>query len=190
MAAFRNAYRRSKGTMGWILAAVILALPWLTMSGALEIFLELNGINGESDHPRHKGKIEVLAWSWGASNSGTTHMGTDAGAGKASFQDISLTKWIDKSSPVLMLHLASGKHITDGKLYVARSGDKTDFLTFDIQNILVTSQSQGGSTGEDRLTENISLNFAAFTISYQQLATDGSTIGSPVTTSWNIVENK
>ena len=176
--------------MGWVLAVLFLALPWLSMSGALEFFLELNGIRGESLDPVHKEQIEVLAWSWGASNSGTTHMGSTGGTGKANFQDISLTKWIDKSTPLLMQNLANSKHITTGKLYVNSGTDKgTDFLIIEMTDILVTSQSMGGSGGEARLTENITLNFAAFKLTYQQLDSAGSPIGSPIITSWDIAAN-
>jgi type VI secretion system secreted protein Hcp len=187
MTAIRYAYSRSKGTMGWILAAMVLALPWLSMSGALEAFLELSGVKGESTHPVHKEKIDILSWSWGGTNSGSTHMG--GGGSRANFQDLSLTKWIDKSTPILMARMATGELFATGKLYIHKPTAKggVDLLTFEMKDILVTSQSMGGSGGEDRLTENISLNFAEFTLTYQQTATDGSTVGAPVSTSWDIV---
>ena len=59
---------------------------------AVDIFLKIEGINGEAQDTSHKKEIDVLAWSWGASQSGTTHSGGGGGSGKASFQDISITK--------------------------------------------------------------------------------------------------
>ncbi len=51
---------------------------------------------------KYKDEIDVLvAWSWGAAQSGTTHVGSGGGAGKVSVQDLSITKYIDKSSPTL-----------------------------------------------------------------------------------------
>src|SRR5262245_29190635 len=45
------------------------------------------------------GPFPVLAFSWGLSNTGTTHVGGGGGAGKANVQDLSLTKFIDEHSP-------------------------------------------------------------------------------------------
>ena len=71
----------------------------------------MDGIKGESVDSKHKDEIDVLAWSWGMSNSGSAHMGGGAGSGKVNVQDLSLTKYIDVSSPDLMLSCCNGKHI-------------------------------------------------------------------------------
>jgi type VI secretion system secreted protein Hcp len=47
---------------------------------AVDFFLKLDGIPGESKDKAHKGEIDVLAWSWGMSQSGTMHMGGEAAA--------------------------------------------------------------------------------------------------------------
>ena len=75
---------------------------------AVDIFLELEGIKGESKDDKHKDQIDVLSWSWGMAQSGTAHMGGGAGAGKVSVQDLNFTHYIDKSSPILMLHCCNG----------------------------------------------------------------------------------
>ena len=77
---------------------------------AVDMFLSLDGIKGESADKTQEGEIDVLAWSWGLSNTGTFHHGDGGGAGKANFQDISFTKYIDKSSADLLYSCASGKH--------------------------------------------------------------------------------
>jgi type VI secretion system secreted protein Hcp len=43
---------------------------------AVDMFLELEGIKGEAQDGKHKDKIDVLAWSWGMSQSGSTHAGS------------------------------------------------------------------------------------------------------------------
>src|SRR5262245_21929107 len=91
---------------------------------AVDMFLKLDKIDGESADKAHKGEIDVLAWSWGASNSGSAHMGGGAGAGKVNVQDISFTKYIDKSSPSLFLSCANGKHIPTATLVVRKAGEK------------------------------------------------------------------
>ena len=85
------------------------------------------------------------------SQSGTFHMGGGGGSGKANFQDISVTKWIDKSSPDLMNYCATGDHFTDAKLIVRKAAGKKpiEYLTIDMKKVLVTSVSTGGSGGEE-----------------------------------------
>jgi type VI secretion system secreted protein Hcp len=127
---------------------------------AVDMFLELDGIKGEAADKAHKDTIDILAWSWGLSNTGTFQQGTGGGAGKANFQDISVTKYVDKSSADLMYSCASGKPLATGKLYVRKAGENPlEYLTYEFSNILVSSVSTGGSSGDERLTENVTLNF-------------------------------
>ena len=159
---------------------------------AVDMFLKLDDppvIQGESTDKVHHDEIDVLAWSWGMSNSGTTHVGGGAGAGKANFQDISITKYVDKSSPALMLHAANGDHIADGTLVVRKAGTTPlEYLVYEFKDILVTSVSTGGSGGEDRLTENISLNFAQIKVTYTEQTNTGGA-GPTHIFNWNIPLN-
>jgi len=77
---------------------------------AVDMFLNLDGVKGESQDKVHTKEIDVLAWSWGMANSGTAHVGGGAGSGKVSVQDLSFTKYVDSSSPNLMLNCCNGKH--------------------------------------------------------------------------------
>ena len=70
---------------------------------AVDMFIKIGELKGEAQDDTHKGEIDVLAWSWGMSQSGTTHMGSGGGAGKVSVQDLSFTKYVDMSSTELML---------------------------------------------------------------------------------------
>ena len=137
---------------------------------AIDMFLNMGDkIKGETQDSVQKaaGDIDVLAWSWGASNAGSFHSGGGGGAGKASFQDISITKYLDKSSPALLIALAKGTHIPVCKLLVRKAGEgQQKYLEMTFTKVLVTSLSTGGSGGEDRLTENITLNFAEVKFEY------------------------
>ncbi|HYZ71955.1 MAG TPA: type VI secretion system tube protein Hcp, partial [Chthoniobacterales bacterium] len=68
---------------------------------AVDMFLKINGVDGESKDKAHSKQIDVLAWSWGLSNTGSAHVGGGAGSGKVNVQDISITKWVDSASPKL-----------------------------------------------------------------------------------------
>ena len=68
---------------------------------AMDMFIKIGELKGASRDKVHKDEIEidVLAWSWGISNSGSAQVGGGAGSGKCSVQDLSFTKYIDKASP-------------------------------------------------------------------------------------------
>jgi type VI secretion system secreted protein Hcp len=142
---------------------------------AVDMFLKIEGIKGESADSAHKDEIDVLAWSWGASQSGTMHVGGGGGAGKANFQDISVTKWVDKSSHALLKAVSTGQHIKEVLLTVRKAGEKPlEYIKLTVKDCLISSVSSGGSGGEDRLTENISINFGNFAYEYTPQKEDGS----------------
>lgn len=157
---------------------------------ALDIFLKIGSLKGESKDSVHKEAIDVLAWSWGMNNSGTAHIGTGAGAGKVAVQDLSFTKYIDKATPDLMLACCNGKHFPEAKLIVRKAGEKPlEYLIITLTDLIVTSVSTGGSGGEDKLTENVTLNFAKVKVDYkEQLATGGSGVAPSII--WDIAANK
>jgi len=157
---------------------------------AVAIFLQLEGIKGESKDAKHPNEIDVLSYSWGMTQAGTAHMGGGAGAGKVNVQDLNFTHYIDKSSPILMLHCCNGKHIKKAKLTVRKAGEKPlEYMTIELEDILVSHVSTGGSHGEDRLTENVSLNFAKVKTEYQEQLANGS--GGPKTEmKWDIPAGK
>ena len=156
---------------------------------AVDMFLELEGVKGESVDKVHKDKIDILAWSWGLSNTGTLHHGSGGGAGKANFQDISITKFIDAASPNLMLFCANGKHFAKGKLIIRKAGENPlEYLVIELTKVMVAAYSTGGSGGEERLTENITLNFAQMKLEYITQTEKGGK-GTPQVFGWNIAEN-
>ena len=142
---------------------------------AMDMFIQIGALKGESKDSVHKEKTDVLAWSWGMSNSGSAHTGGGSGAGKVNVQDLSFTKYIDKTTPDLMLAASNGKHFPDALLIVRKAGDKpVEYLTIKLDQVLVTSVTTGGSGGEDRLTENVTLNFAKVKLIYKAQKADGS----------------
>jgi type VI secretion system secreted protein Hcp len=156
---------------------------------AVDMFLELDGVKGESVDKAHKDKIDILAWSWGLSNSGTFHHGSGGGAGKASFNDITITKYIDAASPNIMLFCANGKHFAKGKIIVRKAGEKPlEYLTIEFDKVLVAAYSTGGGSGEERLTENVTLNFAKVKLEYVTQSEKGGK-GTPHAFAWDIAAN-
>jgi len=157
---------------------------------AMDMFLVLDGVTGESLDATYTDKIDVLAWSWGMAQSGTTHMGGGGGSGKVNVQDISFTHFIDKASGTLMKFCCDGKHIKTGKLIVRKAGENPlEYFTIDLEEIIVSNISTGGAGSEDRLTENVTLNFKKFHMQYKFQAQDGSGQAGPEC-KWDIAANK
>lgn len=157
---------------------------------AIDSFLKLGDIDGESTDHKYKDWIEVLAWSWGMTQSGTMHTGTGGGAGKVNVQDLNLTKYVDKSTPNIMQKCCSGKHYTDAKLYVRKAGDKpVEYVKITMTDVIITSVSSGGSGGEDQVTENISLNFSKFKHEYTPQASDTGAAEATMDTTFDIRKN-
>ena len=157
---------------------------------AVDMFIKIGDIKGESKDKAHKDEIDVLAWSWGMSQSGTTHSGGGGGAGKVNVQDLSFTKYVDKSSPNLMTAVCNGKHYDQVNLTVRKAGETAlEYIKIKMEQVIITSLSTGGSGGEDRLTENVTLNFAKFHYAYQPQKKDGAKDGGAIDSKWDIAKN-
>jgi type VI secretion system secreted protein Hcp len=143
---------------------------------AVDMFLKIDGIKGESTADKHKDEIDIMSFSWGVSQSGSFAAGSGAGAGKVQFQDISFTTRVSKASPLLFLGCATGEHIKEATLTARKAGEKQqDFLVIKLNDILVSSYQTSGSSGSDALpTDSFSLNFAKIEYSYIPQKPDGS----------------
>src|SRR5438552_3860891 len=155
---------------------------------AVDMFLKLDGIKGESKDHKHGGEIHIESFSWGLSQTGAHGTGGGGGAGKVSVHDVSVTKFVDKSSADLMLACCSGKHIKDGLITVRKAGEKPlEYLKIKLEDILISGYQTAGH-GSDLLTENVTLNFARFHVDYQEQKPDGS--GSPAgAMGWDVKSN-
>jgi type VI secretion system secreted protein Hcp len=156
---------------------------------ALDILLKIEGVEGESVIKGHEGEIDILSWSWGMSQAGTMHHGMGGGSGKVDIQDISITKYMDKSSPNLIRACCNGEHFAQAELVVRKAGkEPLNYFRVTMSPLLVTSVSTGGSGAEDRLTENVSLNFAKMSVYYTPQKADG-TGEAEIDLHWNIEKN-
>jgi type VI secretion system secreted protein Hcp len=156
---------------------------------AMDMFIKIGDLKGESKDKVHAGEIDVLAWSWGISNSGSAQVGGGAGAGKCNVQDLSFTKYIDKSSPDLMLACCNGKHFAKATLVVRKAGGQPlEYFQITLEELMVTAVTTGGSGGEDRLTENVILNFAKVKVNYKEQKADGG-VGDKPEMGWDVAAN-
>lgn len=157
---------------------------------AVDFFLKIPNVDGESLDHQYKAHIEVLAWSWGMSQAGTMHTGSGGGAGKVSVQDFSITKYVDKSTPNIMQKCCTGKHYDKVIFYARKAGDKPlTYVTLTMEQVIVTSATTGGSQGDELVTENVTFNFAKFKYEYKVQDEKGNA-GAVITQTFDIRENK
>jgi type VI secretion system secreted protein Hcp len=158
---------------------------------ATDFLLEIDGIKGESQDGKHKDKIEIQSFSFGATNSGSMAQGSGGGSGKASFQDMHFTSTMCKASPDLFISCAQGKHIAKATLICRKAGTKQqEYLTIKLVDILVSSYQTGaaGASGEFP-TDQFSLNFTKIEFTYCPQKKDGS-LDTGITRGYNIKEQK
>jgi len=141
---------------------------------ASDIFAKIGDIKGESLDEKHKGEVEILSWSWGVSQTGSMGHGSGGGSGKANFNDLHITHYIDKASPVLMTSCATGEHIKEATITARKAGKgQLEYLIIKMNDILITSVSPGGSGGEVGV-ETVSLQPSKIDIEYKPQKADGS----------------
>jgi type VI secretion system secreted protein Hcp len=150
-----------------------------TPAGAsAKIFLQLEGIPGESQVVGFENQIELESFQFGVSKRDKL----------PSFSDFVVTKSVDKASPELMLRTASGATIPSARVRFTRStgeGELT-YLRYCFTGVKVNSFSQ--TSGGGRPTESLSFGYGTIVQSYTQQDAGGGTAGV-FTTGWDVVKN-
>lgn len=169
-------------------AAVMLPSAPASAQSSEAIFLKLAGIEGESQNDRHKGGIELLSWSWGASFTAPGG-GGGGGAGKATVQDLSLTKHTDTATPKILEAAIKGKVLRSAVLSVDTGGEVPQtYLKITMTDVLVTNIQTSQSSG-DRPMDSVSLNFSRIVWEHRRQNADGS-LGELVRTCWDVRANR
>src|SRR4051794_25987081 len=156
---------------------------------AVDYFLEIDGIAGESADAKHKGAIVLDSFSFDESNIRPHATGSGAGAGKVEMQDLQLTMKASKASPLLLLACATGQHLKQAVLTVRRAGKaQADFLVLRLSDVLVSTYSLSGHT-ETAPTEQASLAYARIELEIRAQKADGSS-GAAIKAGWDLAANK
>jgi type VI secretion system secreted protein Hcp len=155
---------------------------------AVDYFLKLDGVDGESVDANFKNQIQIMSWSWGASQVSSVAGTGGSGAGKADLSDFSIMCYFDKSTPKLFKSIGAGTHIKTGTMSAVKSGaDGKPYLKVDFAELFVTSLQISGSSE----VPTVSLSF-----SYNQIKIDYSTqneqgnLTSTGAVTYNLKENK
>ena len=161
---------------------------------AVDMFLKIDGVDGESIDRTHKDHIEILSFSWGATQLGSSGGADGGGAGKVSISDFHFTTKVSKASPKLFLACATGEHFKKATLYVRnRSSSPDPYLKVTLEDCLVSSYQAapggGSDSGDPVPTEQVSLNFTKIQYSVAPLANAGA-LASPVSAGYDLKLNK
>jgi len=142
---------------------------------AVNAYLYVDGVEGPSTS--NPGHIDVLSFSWGVSQTSTYGAGAsgkEAKAGRADFSNLSIMKVLDKTTPLLADHCASGDIIK--KVYILYDkpvGDKQEpYFRIWLKDALITSVQLSGSN--ENPTESVSFAFQSVEYGYKPEKDDGS----------------
>jgi len=134
---------------------------------AVNAYLLVDGVPGPSTSLSNA--IDVMSFSFGASNTavfGSASSGGESRAGRADVSHVNIMKVLDKTTPQLFEHCVTGDYITSVELrYFKPMGTKQEvYFKILMQNALVTSIQLSGSN--ENPTESVSFAFAKIKVSY------------------------
>lgn len=160
---------------------------------AVDIYLFIEGIKGESTDSAHAGWIEVSSAQCGVTQPTSTTISSSGGhtAERCEHRTLSLSKLADLSSPVLMQMASMGKTLSKAKLEFMRadsSGTRIKYYSVDLENVMIANMEQMISAG-DILHDHIGLRFSKIKWSYIQQKIGGGAAGSSAG-GWDLACNK
>lgn len=157
-----------------------------------DVFLRIDGIQGDAAVQNMPGYINVGSYSWGAENKLTIGSATGgAGAGKAQFEQLTIEKLVDSTSPALFQRMATGTPIKSVELVIRKSGGPSNaapYLRYHFQTAFVTSTKVAGGTGEDASKETVSFAFGAASQEFKGQSPSGAPL-TPAFAGWNVMKN-
>jgi type VI secretion system secreted protein Hcp len=134
---------------------------------AVDFFLKLDTIQGESVDENFKDQINVMSFSWGGSQTTSVAGSGGSGAGKVNLADLSIMKYLDKATPKLFQAMCKGTHVATGTLSGVKAGaDGKPFITIDFKELFITSVQTSGSS--EVPMESVSFSYNEIKIEYFQ----------------------
>jgi type VI secretion system secreted protein Hcp len=160
---------------------------------AIDVYLQIEGIKGESQDSAHQGWIELSSAQWGVTQPRSATVSTGGGhtAERCEHQALSASKLADLASPILMQHCSMGKTIPKAKLEFMRAdgdGKPVRYYQVELENVMIASMMQMVSQGSI-LHDSIGLRFSKIKWSYMQQKIGGGAGGSTVG-GWDLAANK
>ena len=143
---------------------------------AVDMFLRIEGIDGEATAAAHKGWIDVQSWSWGVAQTSSGSAGAGGGFGRL-VGHVTVVKRIDKATPLLFKRCSDGTVMPLVTLDLARLGGGPTYLKYELKEVLVSSIAHGDVDGDGLPDETITLDFTGTKLTYTQLDASGKAVG-------------
>lgn len=145
-----------KNTRSLLFAAVLLCLGLGTVAGRGAAYLKLGDIKGEATDSEHRDWMIVESMNHGITRQSDPASGLPTG--KRQHKPVTITKPVDKATPLLMGACVNGQLIPMVRMEFVRPGEQDRYYQVIMKNVLVTSYQTGGSAGQTP-TESFSLNY-------------------------------
>ena len=160
---------------------------------AIDVYLQLDGIKGESSDELNKGWIECKSVNWEVlqPKSATASTGGGHTAERTEHKDIVISKLADMATPLLLQTCSSGKTIPKAQLKFMRAdgqGARILYFQIDLENVLISSVAPSVAQG-DILTESVSLKYSKVKWKYTQQKVGGGS-GGNTSGGWDLSANK
>ena len=160
---------------------------------AIDVYLQIDGIKGESTDDKHAGWIECKSVNWEVlqPKSATASTGGGHTAERTEHKDIVIAKLADLATPLLLQNCSSGKTIPKAKLEFLRAdgkGERIKYFEIELENILISSVAPSVAQG-DILTEELSLKYSKVKWKYTQQKVGGGS-GGNTSGGWDLAANK
>ena len=143
----------------------------------MPIYVKYNDlkVKGDVTEGKHKNWIEVNSFQWGVGRgiSSPTGASADRESSAPSVSEITLTKSQDISTVGLLTEALQGDGVKATIDFCRTNKDQMDvYLTMELENVMISGYSV--SSGGDRPSESISLNFTKIMVKGTQMKMDGS----------------
>jgi type VI secretion system secreted protein Hcp len=161
---------------------------------ATDVYLQIDGIKGESQDDKHKDWIEVTGVHWGIyqPRSATASTGGGHTAERAELDEVSFSKLADLSSPILAQTCAMGRTIPKAKLEFFRAdgaGTRVKYFQVELENVLIGMVKPHLGGDDSYLSEIVNLKYSKIKWAYTQQKIGGGAGGSTVG-GWDVAANK
>ena len=170
-------------------AAIIAPAPAPVADTA--VFLKIDGIDGESQDRDHKDWIDILSFDQGQFTSTAGAGGSARGRGGCQFEDVALSKQLDKSSPKLAEAVCKGQNFPKVEIHLTSAflGGQV-YYAYELKNVRVSNYHIGGTSPGDRPTENFSLNFEEIKVTYTEYDPSTGRSQGNVEYTWKVEEGQ
>ncbi|MCC2959031.1 type VI secretion system tube protein Hcp [Massilia sp. IC2-278] len=160
---------------------------------AIDVYLQIDGIKGESMDDKHKDWIECTSVTWGVKQprSATASTGGGHTAERCEHEEVVIDKLADLASPILLQTCSAGKTIPKAKLEFMRAdgqGDRIKYFEIELENVLIGAIKPKVEEGAI-IQEKVGLKFSKIKWKYtQQKVTGGA--GGNTSGGWDLATNK